>query len=145
MNTTHNNNSFNLVKLKYGLLLIGFLCFGITAAQTNPAAQDSTKTTFTFGEIKLPKIGSIQSKYTYDPLLNRYIYNEKIGEFNVNYPLILTPEQFQKLLQREKLNAYYKEKIDAASGQKEGSEDAQKNLLPDFYVNSDFFETIFGG
>ncbi|SHG68897.1 T9SS outer membrane translocon Sov/SprA [Winogradskyella jejuensis] len=145
MNTTNAINLFTVVKLRYCLVLLSFLCFGIGAAQTNPAEQDSTKTTFTFGDIKLPQIGSIQSKYTYDPVLDRYIYNEKFGKFNVNYPLILTPAQFQKLVQRERLNAYYKEKIDATSGQKEGAEDAQKNLLPDFYVNSDFFETIFGG
>ncbi|WP_366663755.1 cell surface protein SprA [Winogradskyella sp.] len=131
--------------MKLCLSVVGILCFGVMFAQTNPAAQDSTKTTFAFGDIKLPQVGSIQSKYTYDPILNRYIYTEKIGKFNINYPLILTPEEFQRLVLREQLNAYYKEKIDATAGQKEGSEDAQKNLLPDFYVNSDFFETIFGG
>ncbi|WP_373516445.1 cell surface protein SprA, partial [Pricia sp.] len=46
---------------------------------------------------------------------------------------------------RESMQDYYKTKIDAVSGQKEGSEEAQKNLLPEFYVNSGFFETIFGG
>lgn len=145
MNTTNTNNPFFFIKLKWCLSIIALLSFSVIIAQTNPTPQDSTKTTFTLGDIKLPKVGSIQSKYTYDPILDRYIYNEKIGEFNINYPLILTPKQFQELVQREKLNAYYKEKIDAASGQKEGSEEAQKNLLPDFYVNSDFFETIFGG
>ena len=34
---------------------------------------------------------------------------------------------------------------DAAAGQKEGSEEDQKNLLPEFYVDSGLFETIFGG
>ncbi|WP_188373470.1 T9SS outer membrane translocon Sov/SprA [Winogradskyella haliclonae] len=145
MNTTNTNNSFFLVKLKWCLSIIGILCFSTVLAQTTPTTQDSTKTTFAYGDIKLPKVGSIQTLYTYDPILDRYIYNEKIGKFNINYPLILTPAQFQKLVQREKLNAYYKEKIDATSGQKEGTDDAQKNLLPDFYVNSDFFESIFGG
>ena len=145
MNTTAAKKSFLLTQLKLFLFLIGILSIGIASGQTNPATTDSTKTTVTFGDIKLPKLGSIESKYTYDPILDRYIYNEKIGKFNINYPLILTPAQFKKLVQRERLNAYYKEKIDANAGQKEGAEDAQRNLLPDFYVNSDFFETIFGG
>ncbi|MFD1062326.1 cell surface protein SprA [Winogradskyella litorisediminis] len=145
MNTTNAINSIAINKLKYSLVFLGFLCFSLGFSQTNPTEQDSTKTTFTFGDLKLPPIGGIESKYTYDPILDRYIYNEKFGSFNVNYPLILTPKQFQALVQRERLNAYYKEKIDATSGQKEGTEEAQKNLLPDFYVNSDFFETIFGG
>ena len=43
------------------------------------------------------------------------------------------------------MKAYFKEKIDAADGRKAGSEEQQKNLLPTFYVNSNFFESIFGG
>ena len=45
----------------------------------------------------------------------------------------------------ESLRQYYKDKIDALEGKKEGSDDTKKNLIPDFYVNSKFFETIFGG
>ena len=40
---------------------------------------------------------------------------------------------------------YFKKKSDAIDGKKEGSEDAKKDLLPRYYVNSSFFETIFGG
>jgi cell surface protein SprA len=43
------------------------------------------------------------------------------------------------------MKAYFKEKIDAADGRKEGAEEKQKNLLPTFYVNSSFFESVFGG
>ena len=46
---------------------------------------------------------------------------------------------------KEAMRDYFKTKIDAASGQKDGSEEDQKNLLPNFYVNSNFFETVFGG
>ena len=45
----------------------------------------------------------------------------------------------------EQQRAYYKQKIDAAAGQKDGSEEEQRNLLPEFYINSGFFETLFGG
>ena len=107
--------------------------------------QDSTKTTFAFGNIKMPNPNSIVSKYTYDPILDRYIYTEKIGNFNINYPLILTPKEFEKLVLEEKLKEYYKRISDAADGKKDGTEEDQKNLLPEFYVNSGLFETIFGG
>ena len=96
MNTTTAKKSFFLVKFKLLILLLVIMGMGIVSAQTNPATADSTKTTVTFGDIKLPKLGSIESKYTYDPILDRYIYNEKIGKFNINYPLILTPEEFKK-------------------------------------------------
>ncbi|MCC1483005.1 T9SS outer membrane translocon Sov/SprA [Winogradskyella immobilis] len=143
MNITNANIS--LLKLKWRVLIIILLIGGISNAQDNTQQADSTKTTFALGDIKLPKPGSIESKYKYDPILDRYIYSEKIGGFNINFPLILTPAEFQKLVLKERLNAYYKQKIDAADGLKDGSADAQKNLLPDFYVNSDLFETIFGG
>src|SRR5690606_20435367 len=61
------------------------------------------------------------------------------------YPIILTPAEYQKLVQQENLRNYYKQKIDTAEGKKDGTEEQQKNLLPEFYVNSSFFETIFGG
>ncbi len=114
-------------------------------AQETETEQDSTKTTFAFGKLNMPNPNSIVSKYTYDPILDRYVYTEKIGSFNINYPLILTPDEFQKLVLEEKLKEYYKRMADAAAGQKEGSEEDQKNLLPEFYVNSGLFETIFGG
>ena len=43
------------------------------------------------------------------------------------------------------MKSYFKEKSDAYSGKKEGSEEARKNLLPNFYVNNNFFESVFGG
>ena len=123
------------------MMLMGFS----VNAQETEQEQDSTKTTFALGKINMPNPNSIVSKYTYDPILDRYIYTEKIGNFNINYPLILTPEEFQRLVLQEKLKEYYKTMADAAAGQKEGTEEDQKNLLPEFYVNSGLFETIFGG
>jgi len=117
-------------------------------SQQTPASQDTTttaKTGFSLGNMNMPNPQSIVSKYTYDPVTDRYIYTESVGKFNINYPIILTPAEFQKLVLQEQQQLYYKQKIDAKEGKKEGSEDEQKNLLPEFYVNSGFFETIFGG
>ncbi len=88
---------------------------------------------------------SIVSKYIYDPNLDRYIYNQSLGDFDIGYPIILTPAQYMDLVRKEGIKEYFKEKSDAYSGKKEGSEEARKNLLPNFYVNNDFFETVFGG
>ena len=128
----------------FGLFILTFLLSFSVFSQVEQE-QDSTKTGIDLGEIRLPNPSSIVSKYTYDPVLNRYFYNEKVGSFDANYPLILTPTQFQKLVLKEQMALYYKEKIDAAAGQKDGSKDGRKNLIPDFYVNSGLFETIFGG
>ncbi len=71
--------------------------------------------------------------------------HESVGDFDINYPVVLTPEQYFELVRKEQMKSYFKEKIDAFTGKKAGSEEARKNLLPNFYVNSSFFESIFGG
>ncbi|MFK7834244.1 MAG: cell surface protein SprA [Winogradskyella sp.] len=145
LSTTNNNQSFSF--RFYCVLAVVMLIGGLVSAQeTEPETeQDSTSTSFALGKLNMPNPNSIVSKYTYDPILDRYIYTEKIGNFNINYPLILTPDEFQKLVLQEKLKAYYKKMADAQAGQKEGSEEDQRNLLPEFYVNSGLFESIFGG
>ncbi|MFH4964616.1 cell surface protein SprA [Gaetbulibacter sp. M235] len=141
MNTT-KPASYKLIN-KYLLLTLSLL-FSFAVWSQEPA-QDSTATGFQLGKLNIPNPNSIVSKYTYDPITDRYIYTEKVGSFNINYPIILTPKEFQALVDKENLRSYYKQKIDAFDGKKDGAKDEQKNLLPGFYVKSDLFESIFGG
>ena len=137
-----NNYSKLYSPVYLSLLLI--LVFSVdSVAQETP--QDTTATGYVLGDISLPDPESIVSKYEYDPILNRYFYKENLGEINLGLPLVLTPQEFEDLVLQEEMRNYFKLKNDALSGRKEGSEDIQKDLLPDFYVNSNFFETIFGG
>ena len=105
-------------------------------------SQDSTSTGSTMGRMDLPTPTSIQDLYTYDPITEMYIYSQMVGDFSISYPLILTPEEYRDLILNQQMKSYFKEKIDAADGRKEGAEELQKNLLPAFYVNSSFFESI---
>lgn len=130
---------------KYLAFAIVFLFYVVAWGQQPTTTQDTIKTGFNLGSIKTPNPNSIESKYTYDPITDRYIYTEKLGTFNINYPVILTPKEYYALVAKESVKEYYKQKISAFDGKKEGAEDAQKNLLPEFYVKSDFFESIFGG
>ncbi len=107
-------------------------------------AVDSVKTGFSLGKLVLDNPDSIVSKYLYDPKIDRYIYNESVGAFNIGYPIILTPDQYFEMVRKENMKAYFKEKSDAFSGKKAGSEEARKNLLPNFYKNSKFLESVFG-
>ncbi|TXE06741.1 cell surface protein SprA [Gelidibacter salicanalis] len=142
--STTNPSLFQSLKRVWLLVIVVFISqFGFS--QEIPAAQDSTKTGHVLGSIKMPNPKSIVSKYTYDPITDRYIFTQTVGSFNINYPLILTPTEYQKLVLEENLKNYYKQKVDIAEGKKDGTEGQQKNLLPEFYVNSGFFESIFGG
>ncbi|MEP0263630.1 cell surface protein SprA [Dokdonia sp.] len=117
----------------------------LIAQETNETEQDSTSTTFSFGNLSLPNPDSIVSKYTYDPETDRYVYTEKLGSFNINYPLILTPEEYFRRLRDEQMKQYFNEKVAALDGRTEEGKEAQKSLIPTLYVKSDLFQTIFGG
>ena len=121
-----------------------FLTTTVFSQEESEQEQDSTQAGVSLGRIKMQKLESVSSKYTYDPVTDKYIYTESIGNYDISYPVILTPEEYERLILNEQMRDYFKEKIDAVSG-KEGTEEAQKNLLPNFYVNSNFFESVFGG
>lgn len=130
---------------KISLWLIS-LFFSVTLqAQEDNVVPDSTATGYSSGKIELNTPPSILDAYTYDAVLDRYVYTSTIGGFNVNYPVIMTPDEYEELVLRESMRAYFKQKSDAIEGKKDGSDANKKDLLPRYYVNSSFFETIFGG
>ncbi|MDG2193426.1 MAG: cell surface protein SprA [Polaribacter sp.] len=87
------------------------------------------------------------SKYTvvFDKKLNKYILVEKIGNFKIGTPIFMTPQEYERYRLKSDMKDYFISKNNALSGKKKGSKEAQKNLLPTYYVNSKFFESIFGG
>lgn len=131
--------------LRSGIILLLLLLSFDIHAQVDEEVQDSTATGFSVGKVEMQNPASIIEAYTYDPVTDRYIYTNTVSGFNINYPIILTPKEYQELVLREQIREYFQAKSDAIDGKKDGSEDAKKDLLPRYYVNSGFFETIFGG
>lgn len=138
-----------LKSFRFKLLFVCIVFIGVShatlAQETTEQENDTLQKGFALGKLQLKNPASITSKYTYDPQLDRYIYSQSVGDFDISYPIILTPKEYQALARKENMNSYFKDKIDAYSGKKEGSEAARKNLLPNFYVNNNFFESVFGG
>ena len=131
-------------KLQYSLaLLCIFFSFSLQA-QVDEEEKDTVKTGVDLGKLSMPNPVSILDRYVYDPASDRYIYTSSVDGFNIRYPMILTPKQYQELVLREQMRKYYQEKSAAMDGKKAGSEEAKKDLLPRYYVNSKFFESIFG-
>jgi len=125
------------------VLLILF--FGYVAqAQVAPTSQDSIKKGFSIGKIDIKNPKSILSAYTYDPLTDRYVYSNSVDGFTIDYPIIMTPEEYQKMVLKESMRNYFKKKTDAIDGKKKGSDEAKKDLLPRYYIKSGLFESIFG-
>ncbi len=130
--------------LRIKVFILVFFISLSAQAQVDEEVQDSVKTGYTVGELQMSNPPSIIEAYTYDPVTDRYIYTNMVDGFNINYPIILTPKEYEQLVLRESMRNYFKKKSDAIDGKKEGSEEAKKDLLPRYYVNSGFFESIFG-
>ncbi|MFY7758196.1 MAG: cell surface protein SprA, partial [Flavobacterium stagni] len=116
-------------------------------AQTTPEEDEEDKARDTIkgyntGAIKLGDPKSVVEAYTYDPTIDRYILTKTFEGFNINYPLILTPKEYEQLVMRESMRDYFQKKSRAVEGK--GDEKDKKDLLPRYYVNSSFFESIFG-
>ncbi|HEY4617767.1 MAG TPA: cell surface protein SprA [Flavobacterium sp.] len=129
---------------KICIFLLVLFCGFVSHAQVNEEAQDTVKTGFSLGKVKIKDPQSILSAYTYDPVTDRYIYTNSVDGFSINYPIILTPKEYESLVLKESMRDYFKKKTDAIDGKKEGSEEAKKDLLPKYYINSSLFESIFG-
>ena len=129
---------------KICIFLLVIFCGFVSQAQVTPTNRDTTKTGFSTGKIQLKDPQSILSGYTYDPVTDRYIYTNSISGFSINYPIILTPKEYESLILKESMRDYFKQKLDAIEGKKEGSETAKRDLLPRYYIKSGLFESIFG-
>tara|TARA_B110000305_G_C19464203_1_gene656653 strand:+ start:634 stop:7743 length:7110 start_codon:yes stop_codon:yes gene_type:complete len=85
------------------------------------------------------------AEVTYDSESQKYIVREKIGGYFVGQPKYMTSKEYANYKLHQDMLDHYKDKLSAMSGRTAGSKDAQKNLLPTYYVNSNFFESLFGG
>ncbi|PWA10156.1 T9SS outer membrane translocon Sov/SprA [Flavobacterium laiguense] len=129
---------------KIHVFLLVLFCGFVSQAQVQQVVQDTVKKGYDVGEIQIKDPQSILSAYTYDPVTNTYIYTNSIDGFNINYPIVLSPAEYEKLILKESMSDYFKKKADAIDGKKEGSEAAKKDLLPRYYIKSGLFESIFG-
>ncbi len=94
------------------------------------------------GAIALEDVDSIMRMYSYDPITDRYIYSVTTGGFDIEYPVILTRNQYEEILLNAATREFYYKQLAAAEDRL--SEEEMKDLLPRYYVNSKLFESIFG-
>ena len=86
-------------------ILFGFLSGNSLFAQDNPTAtQDTLRQQINPNSVSLPDPLSIQSLYTYDPKTNLFYLTKKVGDYNIGYPWVLTPEEYYKRVLKERIN-----------------------------------------
>ena len=138
----------NKVSFKRKIFLLSF--FFITIYSYNLFGQkiinlDTIGNTVYLGKFKLKPPSFFVSKYTYDPLIDKYIYTTKAGEIDVGIPLLLSPTEYRKLIKQQNIKKYFQEKLKLLEDKDSKDSEKLKNLLPEMYVNSNFFQSIFGG
>ena len=86
--------------IKNSIFLLLFFVSITVNAQITPETQDTVKG-YNTGSLQLPNPNSILEAYTYDPITDRYIYTKTFEGFNINYPIVLTPKEYQELIKYE--------------------------------------------
>ena len=145
-----------IIKSSFLFFLLLFFQSAIKA-QIIPAisSKDTTKIEVSTDTLKYPfksdEAGSLflkdpsETEIIYDTELGKYVIVEKIGDYYIKHPVYMSLEQYKVYRQQKDMLSYYKNKISATNSKKKSSAEAQKNLLPTYYVNSNFFESVFGG
>jgi cell surface protein SprA len=89
--------------------------------------------------------GPNKTKVIYDSKSGNYLFLEKIGDYYVKMPYFMTPKEYKDYRLKRDMLEYFKSKIAATSRLNKGDANSKKDALPTYYVNSKFFESIFGG
>lgn len=105
--------------------------------------QDTITRRYDPGQVTLPDPSFIRESYSYNPVTDRYYYARGLDSYDISLPVILTREEFEELVMRSEIRKYFQMKFDAMHGRLDDQE-ALRDMLPRYYVNSKLFEGIFG-
>ena len=123
-------------------LIFFLICYSLFSFSQEKITLDTINNTVYMGDFNLKTPSNIISKYEYNPDLNLYIYQTKIGEIDIGLPLKLTPDEYRIFFRKDLIKKYFNEQTLLINSEDESK---KRNLLPNLYVNSNFFESIFGG
>ncbi len=130
-------------------ILLGISIFSNLAvfSQANPLKKESDSIPLKYhfknyqqGNLFLKK--PTNKTVTYDEVLGKFVIVEKIGNIEVGTPLLLSKIEYDEYKLKNDMSSYFKEKFTNTYTKNAKN---KKNLLPTYYVNSKFFESIFGG
>ena len=130
------------------MLLLGFFANAQNSNTTNTVQNDTiSPLPYNFNPTQYGNLylNGANTEVIYDADSGKYIFVEKIGDYYIKSPIYMTADEYKEYRLKRDMLDYYKTKISAVDGKKKGSEEAKKDLLPKYYVNSKFFESIFGG
>ena len=130
-------------KIKISLLFLFVFSYDLSGQKI--INLDTIGDVIYLGKFKLNTPSLFKSEYTYDPFTDKYIFSTKAGEINIGVPLVLSPEEYRQIIRKKNIQSYFKEKLKILEDEDSDDNKKVRNLLPDLYLNSNFFQTIFGG
>jgi len=139
--------NFKLI-IVFALILVGIVVHAQTPSNLNSVQKDTINPLpYNFSSTQYGNLflNGANTEVIYDPESGKYIFVEKIGDYYIKSPIYMTAKEYKEYRLKRDMLDYYKSKISAVDGKKKGSDEAKKDLLPKYYVNSKFFESIFGG
>ena len=74
------------------LLFLGCITIEAQVSTTTQTTQTETVVRNGIGQVGLEQPKNITQQYTYNPTLDRYVYSEKIGKYDLRTPMFLTVE-----------------------------------------------------
>ena len=108
-----------------------FLLFGWSAfAQENqPVAPSATQDSAAVvtKPLVLPPISGVVESYVYDPETDMYVRQSGLSGYTFGAPLMLTPQQYWSMVDRQQSRIYLQDKIDAYA-QTDQEKQKDKNL-----------------
>ena len=126
---------FKNIRVPKRVHLALIILFSFYSFSQQKISLDTINNTIYIGEFKLKQPSDLISKYVYDPELNLYIYQMKIGEINVGLPLQLKPEDYRKIFRKNLIDKYFNDQTSLINSD---DDSLKKNLLPNLYINSNF-------
>lgn len=133
--------------LNITIIIFLCLCFSNKSLAYNPFSYpDSLKYPINDSSnspLYLNNPSNITTSVEYDALNNEYIITKKIGDIVIDKK-VLGFNDYQKYDLDNMINSYWKNKGSSSIGSNQ-SESNLNSLIPQLRVNSELFETIFGG
>ena len=124
-------------KIKISLLFLFVFSYDLSGQKI--INLDTIGDVIYLGKFKLNTPSLFKSEYTYDPFTDKYIFSTKAGEINIGVPLVLSPEEYRQIIRKKNIQSYFKEKLKILEDEDSDDNKKVRNLLPDLYLNSNFF------
>jgi cell surface protein SprA len=124
------------------ILLFLFVCCGGLFAQTDDLKYNIDENSDS--PLFLDNPNNIKTVVEYDPINNEYVLLKKVGDLIIER-IPLSFAEYQKYDMDQMISNYWKSRSATAKISSSSDNGMLGNLIPQLKVNSELFETIFGG